>query len=179
MNASLALQLNAWLQGDFGPFWIWIGSRAAQPLLGVLAVGALVLGYFHGPYAVCWRTVARGMIAATLAVCIADPIASRVLKPFFAEPRPCTIGLTEAPAALGCGTGYGMPSAHAANSASVAAAIGSPALVVVAGVVGVSRVVDGQHWPADVVAGWALGGAVGLLMRRLVHAAWEWLTARG
>ena len=178
MNASLAVELNAWLKGDLGAFWAWLGSPAAAPWLGVIALAVLGLGYLRGDYAHCWATVVRGVLAATFAICITDPLASRVLKPIFAEPRPCTIGLTDAPASLGCGSGYGMPSAHAANSAAIASAIGSPALAVVACVVGVSRVVDGQHWPADVVAGWALGGAVGLLIRQMVAAAWEWLAAK-
>jgi membrane-associated phospholipid phosphatase len=64
------------------------------------------------------------------------------------------------------------PSGHAAAAAAFATGVGleMPALVVPVGAlavaVGVARVVNGVHYPSDIVAGWALGVGVGMLTLR-------------
>lgn len=170
--------LNAWSSGSWAPFWVWLGTPAANPWLGIIAV--LVVGgrlYFTArvaraeghALAYLWRQAACALLAAAIAVAISDPLCSRVLKPAIAEPRPCTNGMSDVPPPLVCGSGFGMPSTHASNTAAVAAAIQNPVLGLIAGVVGVSRVVNGQHWPGDVLAGWAIGGMLGLTTRRFLN----------
>lgn len=59
--------------------------------------------------------------------------------------------------------GLGYPSGHAAVAVTIATALGRArppwrlALLAIAGVVGLSRIYVGAHYPLDVVGGWALG----------------------
>jgi len=64
------------------------------------------------------------------------------------------------------------PSGHAAAAAAFATGVGleMPALAVPVGAlavaVGVSRVVNGVHYPSDIAGGWAVGAGVGMLTLR-------------
>ena len=103
-----------------------------------------------------------GLLLATV---LTDPLCHQVLKPLFARARPCQV--MDAIAALeNCGTGFSLPSNHAANGMSLAVAalfLWRPqrqvALAVLAfGMcVGLSRVFVGVHYPSDVLAGWGVG----------------------
>lgn len=140
------------------PVWWALDARAAWLLLlfPMLAWGV-------------WRRRWASLLAAGLSVALADPLASRVLKPLFDRERPCRVLVLDGVDT--CGAARAMPSTHATNTAALAAATGSPALAGVAVVVGVSRVVTGQHWPSDVVVGWAVGGLLGLGVRAGVARA--------
>ncbi len=127
----------------------------------VLALIAIVLGVRGG---------ARGRLAVAamvVAFALADPFVAHVLKPLFARPRPCH-ELGEAIRLItGCGGAFGFPSNHAANSAALAAALGTlvPRTlwfgVPIAVLVSFSRVYLGVHYPTDVLAGMAVGAAIG------------------
>lgn len=124
-----------------------------------------------------WRRRWAWLLGAALAVSVADPLVARVLKPAFDRPRPCHV-LAHVETARPCGSGRAMPSGHAANSAALAAATGSPALAGAAVLIGVSRVVLGQHWPSDVVVGWIVGAGLGAGVGAGVRAGVGRLVAR-
>jgi membrane protein DedA with SNARE-associated domain/membrane-associated phospholipid phosphatase len=148
----------------------WLGSGVVIAPLAALAAGYLVLG----------RRDWRGALAVAFAYAGAV-LWSNVVKAAVDRPRPpATLRLVEV-------TGSSFPSGHATQAAAfygmvvlvltVRRSVGmriaawSAALVIV-GVVGLSRVYLGVHWPSDVLGGYALGAmwiavlALALLLSR-------------
>ncbi len=147
----------------------WAGSTAV--LIPVVAVAGLWLRHVTRTW---WPPL---FLAASLTGASA---LSALIKLVVARPRPDGPALVDA-------LGYAFPSGHATAAAagwlSVAIALGRPtaslgrkvALVttalLVAGLVGLSRVYLGVHEPTDVLGGWSLGGlwvAVVLVTTRLL-----------
>jgi undecaprenyl-diphosphatase len=106
---------------------------------------------------------------ALAAVCVwgAD-LLTMGLKPVIDRPRPFET-LPEVDPLLGGTLGSSLPSGHAATSFAGAVVLGSlfrrglPAFILLAVAIAYSRVYLGVHYPADVLAGAALGAGVSLL----------------
>ena len=157
MDESVLRFFNGYI-GVFPGLWPLLSS----PWAGI-ALAALALFLARRAEAMRW------VLPALVAVALSDITVSRVLKPAFARDRPCAVAEgVRVPLESGqaqCGAGFAMPSAHASNTMALAAALASPDLALVSVLVGVSRVVTGQHWPSDVAAGWGGGLGVGTLLR--------------
>ncbi|MGG7099901.1 phosphatase PAP2 family protein [Rhodococcus sp. 24CO] len=114
------------------------------------------------------RAAARGM----LALAGSSALANGVLKPLFPRRRPPARVWLNPKRGVELPTSSSFPSGHSASAAAftTAVAMESPATGVVlaplAAAVAYSRVHNGVHWPSDVFAGIAVGGAVAAGTRR-------------
>jgi membrane-associated phospholipid phosphatase len=108
------------------------------------------------------RAAVRGLASVSVASAVTNLLVKRVAR----RRRPEVAIPLARRLARGVRTSS-FPSGHAASAAAFAAgaALEWPALAVPAGVlaaaVGASRVVTGVHYPSDVLAGFAIGGAAG------------------
>ena len=124
------------------------------PILVAVAIGALRRDWW-----LSGATVVSGVVTW---------FAAKGIKQLVDRGRPGAY-LSEITVREGDGTGLGYISGHSAVAAcaavmamSVVPARWRPALALLAGLVGVARIVHGVHLPADVVGGWSFGTLIAL-----------------
>lgn len=112
-----------------------------------------------------WQVI----LTMALAFAITDSVGHRILKPMISRARPCLVNLNLFIPA-GCGSGFSMPSLHAANAFAIAvlatmlwsrsAAIVFPLAIFIS----LSRVGLGVHYPSDIIVGAMYGSTVGVVL---------------
>jgi len=106
------------------------------------------------------------VLFSAITLFFSDQLSAGFLKPLIERVRPCH-ALTDIHLLVGCGGGYTMPSSHAANAFGQAALFSLTVrqthwyLWVIAGLISISRVFVGVHYPFDVLAGSVLGTLIG------------------
>jgi undecaprenyl-diphosphatase len=164
------------------PEWLvsaarWVTDGGSVPVLLAFGLLAGVLLYRRGQTAVVAAIPAVALLTAGALTAVLKPLVGRVRPP---------LGLR-----LLTETEPSFPSGHATDSTALFVSLALVAAVVVfrrplaraavvaagfaiAGVIGLTRLFLGVHWPTDVMAGWALGTSVALI----VTVAFLGLTSR-
>lgn len=145
-------------------------TRAADHSKLWLAIAA-------GLMASCGPRTRRGATRGVLSLAVTSLVANQGAKRIWRRARPSYLPVPLARRSRRFPTSNSLPSGHSASAAAFAVGVGleSPpiglGLALLAGLVGLSRVATGAHYPGDVFAGFALGAAVSVLGGRVVPPA--------
>ena len=111
------------------------------------------------------------VLFSAITLILTDQISANYLKHLIERPRPCHFFDNDLINLLvGCGGGYSMPSAHAANTFGQAILFSYQYpqvkwyLFIYASLVALSRVFVGVHYPGDILVGASIGLIIGMTL---------------
>lgn len=125
----------------------------------------------------------RILLAVFFSVALSDVICHHVLKEAFKRPRP-EFSLQEPILRTHSHSGYSLPSNHAANIMAAASTLGfffphvRFLFMLVAAVIGFSRIYVGVHFPLDVLSGYIFGLCCSLTVWLAFSQIEDWLAMK-
>jgi undecaprenyl-diphosphatase len=158
-----------WAHPILDQVWAQISHLERQAWFMLLVLPFLLGRMF---YLYRWGML-RILVAVALTVSLSDMISYRLIKGSVDRPRPfATPEVMDWVRHVGDAHGPSFPSNHAANTFAGATVLAwyfpslAPYFYLFAGLVAVSRVALGVHYPSDVLAGALLGMLIGFAVRR-------------
>jgi undecaprenyl-diphosphatase len=142
-------------------------SRAADHSKLWFAIAAALMGSGS-------PSAQRGAVRGVLSLAVTSLVTNQLAKRLWRRPRPDRIVVPLARQSQRWPTSNSLPSGHSASAAAFAVGVGleNPplglGLALLAGLVGLSRVATGVHYPGDVFAGFGIGAGVAVLGGRVV-----------
>jgi diacylglycerol kinase family enzyme/membrane-associated phospholipid phosphatase len=116
----------------------------------------------------------RGAVRGVLSLAVTSLVTNQVAKQVWRRPRPNSFTVPLARRGHRFPTSNSLPSGHSASAAAFSVGVGleNPplglALALLAGLVGLSRVATGAHYPGDVFAGFGIGAGIAVLGGRAI-----------
>ena len=148
----------------------FINQSLANPVFDIIMPFVTNLNNWKIPILLVWILLMikggkKGRVVGILlilALIVSDQLSSALLKPLIGRYRPCHL-FDNLRLLVNCGGKYAFPSSHASNIAAFAVLFSyfyrkwTVVFVIVATIVGFSRIYVGVHFPIDVLAGYTVG----------------------